>query len=103
MSRDLQEAARDAMDVWQVLAFRLPMLAMSQTPARRREAERMVAEKAEAAFEGALAWQAYWARAAMAPWTLGTDAFEEAARAYAAPGRKTLRANAKRLGRRRSL
>ena len=98
-----KNAVQDAMDAWQVLAFRLPMLAMTQTPARRREAERMVAEKAEAAFEGALAWQAYWARAAMAPWSISIDAFEEAAEAWAAPGRKTLRANARRLSRRKSL
>lgn len=97
------EAARDAADIWAVLAFRLPMLALSPTPARRREAERMVAEKAEAAFEGTLAWQAYWMRAAMAPWTLTTDAFEEAADVFAAPGRKTLRANAARLKRRRTM
>ena len=103
MTKDLQDAARDAMDVWQVLAFRLPMLAMSQTPARRREAERMVAEKAEAAFEGALAWQGYWMRAMLTPWTIDADAAQEATRAWAAPGRKTLRANARRLSARRGL
>ena len=103
MTKDLRDAARDAMDVWSVLAFRLPMLALDPTPARRREAERMVAEKAEAAFEGALAWQGYWMRAAMTPWTLGADAAQEAARAWAAPGRATLRANARRLSRRRTI
>ena len=103
MSRDFQDAARDAMDVWSVLAFRLPMLALDPTPARQREAERMVAEKAEAAFEGMLAWQGYWMRAAMTPWTIGADAAQEATRAWAAPGRRTLRANARRLSRRKTI
>ena len=95
------EAVRDAMDAAAVLAFRLPMLAMSPTPARQREARRMVEEKTEALVDGTMAWQRYWMTAWMRP--VGTDHVAGAADAFAAPGRKTLRANAKRLSRRRSL
>lgn len=95
------EAIRDAMDAAAVLAFRLPMLAMTPTPARRKETERMVAEKAEAIVEGTLAWQRYW----MTAWTRppGTDHASEAAEAFTAPGRRMLRANARRLSKRHKL
>ena len=101
MTKATNDAVRDAMDAAAVLAFRLPMLAMSPTPARQREAQRMVAEKAEALAEGTLAWQRYW----MTAWTrpVGTDHMAGAADAFAAPGRKTLRANARRLGKRKTL
>ena len=92
---------RDALDVAAVLAYRLPMLAMSPTPARRRETARMLEEKAEAALDGALAVQRYWMTAWLRP--PGTDYLAEAMDAYAAPGRKTLRANAKRLTARKRL
>ncbi len=96
------QAAEDMFAAWQVLAFRLPMLAMQPTPSRQREAQRMVTEKAEAAFDGALAWQRYWALTSLKLWSkpLAPNALQEAADAWAAPGRKTLRANAKRLSRR---
>ena len=101
MSRDDTQAMRDALDAGVVLAFRLPMLAMTPTPARQREARRMVEEKTEALVDGTLAWQRYW----MTAWTrpLGTDHAAEAAAAFTAPGRKTLRANARRLGKRKRL
>ena len=100
-NKALHEAVRDGMDAAAVLAFRLPMLAMTPTPARQREAQRMVAEKTEALIEGTLAWQTYW----MTAWTRppGTDHVTAAADAFAAPGRKTLRANARRLSRRKTL
>ena len=101
MTKATHDAVRDAMDAAAVLAFRLPMLAMTPTPARQREARRMVEEKTEALVDGTLAWQRYW----MTAWTrpLGTDHAAEAAAAFTAPGRKTLRANARRLGKRKRL
>ena len=101
MTKATHDAVRDAMDAAAVLAFRLPMLAMTPTPARQREAQRMVEEKAEALMEGTLAWQRYW----MTAWTRppGTDHAAEAAAAFTGPGRKTLRANARRLARRKTL
>lgn len=101
MRRDDTEAMRDAMDAAAVLAFRLPMLAMTPTPARQREARRMVEEKAAAVLDGTLAWQRYW----MTAWTrpVGTDHVGEAAAAFTGPGRETLRANARRLAKRKTL
>ena len=99
----VSEAMADAAAVFTVLAFRLPMLALAPTPARRREAERMVTEKAEAAMRGAVAAQAYWWRAAMTPWAAPADLWGGAYDAFAAPGRRTLRANARRLARRRTI
>lgn len=101
MRRDDTDAIRDAMDAAAVLASRLPMLAMTPTPARQREARRMIEEKTEAMLDGTLAWQRYW----MTAWTrpLGTDHAAEAAAAFTAPGRRTLRANARRLAKQRTL
>ena len=101
MTTDAADQVRDALDAAAVLAFRLPMLAMTPTPARQREAQRMVAEKAEALMRGTIAWQTYW----MTAWTRppGTDHLAAATDAFTAPGRKTLRANARRLSRRKRL
>lgn len=95
------EAVRDAMDAAAVLAFRLPMLAMTPTATRKKETQRMVEEKADALIDGTLAWQRYWMTAWLRP--PGTDHLSEATDAFTSPGRKTLRANAKRLSKKTSL
>ena len=54
-----------------------------------------------ALIDGTLAWQRYWMTAWLQP--VGTDHLAEAADAFTGPGRKTLRANAKRLSKRKRL
>ena len=100
MDQRTTEAMRDGMDAMTVLAFRLPMLMMTPSAARRRESERMVEEKVKAAWDGAVAWQSYWMTAWLRPFD---DHVAASTDAWAAPGRRTLRANARRLGRRRTL
>ena len=101
MTKATHDAVRDAMDAAAVLAFRLPMLAMTPTAARQHETRRMVEEKTEALIDGTLAWQRYWMTAWLRP--PGTDHLAEATDAFTKPGRKTLRANAKRLSKRKRL
>jgi len=97
-----------------VLAHRWPMLwtmITDPTPARRREARRMVTEKVSAAVEGALAmhrellvqarslWTLAW-QGAMTPTRLGR-AGTSVLDAGAAPALRRLHANARRLRRRK--
>lgn len=98
-TESLPDAAADLADMMAVLAVRLPMMAMTPTPSNLREMERMVSEKAVAAVEGAVALQLYWARTAASMWAgpPNTDLVSGAIEAFSAPGRRTLRANARRL------
>jgi hypothetical protein len=89
------------------------MMATQPTPVRRREARRMVTEKIEAALEGAVAIQrellaqayAVWVRA----WSGGVTrcslarAGARLVDSGAAPARRRLRANARRLRRRKRI
>jgi hypothetical protein len=97
-----------------VLAYRFPLLwkmAADPTPARRREARRMVTEKAAAAFEGALAMQRELLTQARSLWLLAwhgavtptrlARAGASIADAGAAPALRRLHANARRLRRRK--
>ena len=95
----------DAIDVATVLAFRLPMLMMTPNATRQREAERMIAEKMQAAWDGTLAWQAYWMEAGLMMWSNppSAESFADAYEAWVAPGRRTLRANARRLSARKRI
>jgi hypothetical protein len=97
----------DTLAVTSVLAFRLPMLLLSAyypTTARKAETTRMVTEKVDAAVAGTLAAQAFWMTWPLRMWSSqGGDPFDEAYEAFVAPGRRTLRANARRLRRRRHL
>ena len=94
----------------QVLTFRLPMLwamAFSPTPQRRAEAVKMIVEKQMAVAEGinaaALAALAQWMKLAsgqsLAVETMSARIVEAAVR----PGRRRVRANARRLGRRKRI
>jgi hypothetical protein len=94
----------------QVLSFRLPMLwamAWSPTPARRAEAVKMIVEKQMAVAEGinaaALAALAQWMKIAsgqsLPVETVSARIVEAAVR----PGRRRVRANARRLGRRKRI
>lgn len=92
----------DMADIGEVLAARLPMLAMgltNPTLERRLEAERMVLEKADAAVEGMFSFQKYCFSAMMNVWSapMVSDHVTGAIDAYLEPGRKTLQANAERL------
>ena len=94
----------------QVLSFRLPMLwamAWSPTPARRAEAVKMIVEKQMAVAEGinaaALAALAQWMKIASGqslPVEIVSARIVEAA---VRPGRRRVRANARRLGRRKRI
>jgi hypothetical protein len=106
VSKDLTTALAAA----QVLAFRLPMLwamAWSPTPARRAEALRMIAEKQLAMAEGmnaaGLAAFAEWMKAASGKPVSGEAAGRRIMRAASRPGEKRVRANARRLKRRKSV
>lgn len=94
----------------QVLAFRVPMLwamTLSPTPARRAEAVRMIVEKQMAVAEGlnaaALTALAQWMKIAsgqnLPVETVSARIVEAAVR----PGRRRVRANARRLGRRKRI
>jgi hypothetical protein len=94
----------------QVLAFRLPMLwamSLSPTPARRAEAVRMIVEKQMAMAEGlnaaALAALTEWLKI-LAGQSLSAETLSARVMAAAAkPGRRRVKANAKRLGRRKRI
>jgi hypothetical protein len=95
-----------------VIAWRLSMLARmlgTPTPARRREAVRMVAEKVAAAVEAAVAMPLEAARQArslcVGPRTerRWIRAGRRILRAGSAPFHRRVRANARRLGRRTSM
>lgn len=95
---------RDAFATASVLSARLPMLMLGgfgSSALDRTEMTRMVSEKMWAAASGAMALQLFWWQAGARAWQ-APFAPETMARAYAAwsgPGRRTLRANARRLGR----
>ncbi|MGE0004536.1 MAG: hypothetical protein AB7S92_02985 [Parvibaculaceae bacterium] len=93
----------------QVLAFRLPMLwamTLSPTPARRAEAVKMIVEKQAAAAEGinAAAFAAFtqWMEMLAGRTSAGT-AMTRLADAAARPARRRIKANARRLRRRKRL
>ena len=91
-----------AMATAAVLAWRLPMLwamAWHPTPKRRAEALRMVTEKSAAAAEGIAA---AWSQAALAGVRImGDNPMEKVAEAALKPARRRVRANARRLRRKR--
>lgn len=94
----------------QVLSFRLPMLwamAFSPTPERRAEAVRMIAEKQMAVAEGlnaaALSALATWMKLAAGARISGPAATARLVNAAARPGERRLRANARRLSRRKRI
>jgi hypothetical protein len=94
----------------QVLSFRLPMLwamVLSPTPARRAEAMKMIVEKQMAVMEGmnagALSALATWMKLAGGQTVSGQRAVEDIMQAAAHPGQRRVRANARRLKRRRRI
>lgn len=98
----LDNPVNDAIAAAQVVSARLPMLAMGlaqPTKASQDEAVRMVTEKVQANFEGMMAVQAYWMKAALGLWTrpMPTDPVGDTIDAYSAPALKTMHENAERL------
>lgn len=94
----------------QVLSFRLPMLwamALSPTPGRRVEAIRMIAEKQMAVAEGlnaaALSALVTWMKLASGRSVSAQAATAQAIKAATRPGERRLRANARRLSRRKRI
>lgn len=94
----------------QVLVFRLPMLwamAWSATPSRRAEALRMIAEKQAAVAEGfsaaALEAGAQWMKLISGRSIPADAATRRIMRAAARPASRRVRANAKRLAKRKRL
>ncbi len=94
----------------QVLAFRLPMLwalTLSPTPKRRAEAVKMIVEKQMAVAEGlnaaALAAFTEWLKV-VGGQGLSAEAMSARIMAEAVkPGRRRVKANARRLGRRKRI
>ena len=104
--KDIENAFATA----QVLAFRLPMLwamAWSPTPARRAEAMKMVVEKQMAVAEGmnaaALEGFSQWMKAVSGQSISAEAAGKRMMRAASRPSEKRVRANARRLGRRKKI
>lgn len=104
--------AADVLATAQVLAWRLPMLglaATAPTPRRTLEMQRMLAEKQVALASGLWAAQTAVATGWFGFWTSGADPaaaarlVDSAQSAFLAPGRKTLKANARRLGKRKRM
>jgi hypothetical protein len=100
----------NAFAAMQVLAFRLPMLwamAWSATPARRGEAMRMIIEKQMAAAEGlnAAALEAFvqWIKLAGGQNISAESAARRVLTAATRPAAKRVKANARRLAKRRRL
>jgi hypothetical protein len=94
----------------QVLSFRLPMLwamTFSPTPARRAEAVRMIVEKQMALAEGmnaaALSALATWMKFAGGQRIPAEMAGQEITKAATRPVQRRVRANARRLKRRRRI
>lgn len=94
----------------QVLSFRLPMLwamAFSPTPERRAEAVKMIAEKQMAVVEGlnaaALSALATWMKLASGAKVSAPAATTRMIKAAARPGERRMRANARRLARRKRI
>jgi hypothetical protein len=102
----------DTLAVAQVLAWRLPMLGLAVVaPNARRtaEAQRMIAEKQLALWQGLLAGQTASMQGWMRVWAAGmtpaaTEALVHATRtAMTAPARTALRRNARRLSARKRM
>ncbi|MGE3873907.1 MAG: hypothetical protein AB7F74_13205 [Parvibaculaceae bacterium] len=94
----------------QVLAFRVPMLwamTLSPTPARRAEAVRMIVEKQMAAAEGlnaaALAAFTEWSKVLAGQKPSAEAMSGRIIAAAAKPSRRRVKANAKRLRRRKRI
>jgi hypothetical protein len=93
----------DAFATATVLAWRLPMLwamALNPTPRRRAEALRMITEKTAAATEAIVGAQAELALSFLKPSRSGAAKMVDAA---LKPARRRVKANAKRLKRRRRI
>ena len=104
--KDIENAIAAA----QVLSFRLPMLwamAWSPTPARRAEAVKMIVEKQMAVAEGlnaaALTALAQWMKIASGQNLPVETVSARIVEATVRPGRRRVRANARRLGRRKRI
>jgi hypothetical protein len=106
MMKDIE----NAIDAAQVLALRLPMLwamALSPTPARRAEAVKMIVEKQMAVAEGLNAatlaafteWLKVMSGQRFSVETMSARIVDAAVK----PGRRRVKANAKRLGRRKRI
>ena len=100
----------NALAAAQVLSFRLPMLwamAFSPTPERRAEAVRMIAEKQMAVAEGlnaaALSALATWMKLATGSQVSASAAASRMVTAARRPGERRVRANARRLSRRKRI
>lgn len=100
----------NALAAARVLSFRLPMLwamAFSPTPARRAEAVKMIVEKQMAVFEGmnaaALSALTTWMKLAAGQGVSAQAAGQEILEAAKRPAQRRVRANARRLKRRRRL
>lgn len=94
----------------QVLSFRLPMLwamSFSPTPARRAEAMKMIVEKQMAGIEGmnaaALSALAAWMKFAGGQSVSADAAGREIAKSAMRPAQRRVKANARRLKRRRRI
>lgn len=104
--KDIENAIAAA----QVLGFRLPMLwamALSPTPARRAETVKMIAEKQMAVMESvnaaALSALATWMKLAAGQSVSAQTASREILHAAERPAQRRLRANARRLRRRKRI
>lgn len=95
-----------ALAAWTTLAFRIPMLMMpvAHGETGRRESERMVSEKVEALQDGMAAASEAWLRLsfAIAAGEVRTaeamlHGWGQVMAAFAAPGVRTVKANARRL------
>lgn len=100
----------NALAAAQVLSFRLPMLwamAFSPSPERRAEAVRMITEKQMAVAEGlnaaALSALATWMKLATGGKVSASRATSRLVKAARRPGERRLRANARRLSRRKRI
>ena len=100
----------NAIDAAQVLSFRLPMLwamAFSPTPTRRAEAMKMIVEKQMAIIEGmnaaALSAALTWTKLASGESVTPEAAGREIAKAAMRPGQRRVKANARRLKRRKRI
>ncbi len=106
MTRSTIRLAETALATWTTLALRIPMLMMPAPhgEAGRRESERMVSEKVEALQDGMTAAAEAWMRLSFAI-AAGEVRSAEAMlhgwgrvmSAFAAPGVRTVKANARRL------
>lgn len=106
----MQKEVENAQAVIQTLSFRLPMLwamAFSPTPARRAEAVKMIVEKQMAVAEGmnaaTLALFTQWMKAIAGHNLPAATAHSHILEAAVRPARRRVKANARRLGRRKRI